>query len=523
MGSCVFRGDMGSLSQRAVGIDLGTTYSVVSVLDEFGRPQTLLNAEGEKLTPSTVLFENEEVVVGREALKAIAMQSDAVAMMAKRDFGERTFHRVIHGRMFPPEAIQAFVLNKLRVDAQRQIGHFSKVVITVPAYFDESRRKATQDAGYMAGFEVLDIINEPTAAALAFGYQQGLLDTNGQATEPKRVLVYDLGGGTFDVTVMELAGNDFRALSTDGDVHLGGHDWDQRIVDQCAEEFRRKFGMDVRRDDAVSGKLWRECEEAKRTLTARKSAVIPVEYRGKSLKLEVTREMFEDWTRDLLDRTAFTTREALRAANLEWKDLDRVLLVGGSTRMPAVVEMLKQLSGREPDRSISPDEAVAHGAALHAEWILRRHQGEPPRFRVRNVNSHSLGVVGTESRSRESRNVTIIPKNTPLPAEAKRSFKTQRPEQQSLVLQVVEGESPVPEECSQVGRCVCRELPPGLPIHTPVDVQFRYEDNGRLSIKVTMSDGKIVLDHEMARDNTLTQDQLDSWRDYISGQPALID
>lgn len=285
---------MGPISQKAIGIDLGTTYSVVSKIDEFGRPQTLLNAEGEKLTPSAVLFENEEVIVGREALKAVSLHSDAVALLAKRDFGERTFHRVIHGRMFPPEAIQAFVLNKLRIDAQQQIGHFSKVVITVPAYFDESRRKATQDSGYMAGFEVLDIINEPTAAALAYGYQQGMLDESGQPGEPKRVLVYDLGGGTFDVTVMELSGNDFRALSTDGDVHLGGRDWDQRLVDQCAEEFRRKYGMDVRRDETVSGKLWRECEEAKRSLTARKTAIVPLEYRGKSLKMEISREQFED-------------------------------------------------------------------------------------------------------------------------------------------------------------------------------------------------------------------------------------
>jgi molecular chaperone DnaK len=199
------------------------------------------------------------------------------------------------------------------------------------------------------------------------------------------------------------------------------------------------------------------------------------------------------------------------------------LLVGGSTRMPAVVEMLKQLSGHEPDRSISPDEAVAHGAALHAEHLLRRFQGEAPRFRVRNVNSHSLGVVGTESKSRADRNVTIIPKNTPLPAEATRVFKTQRPGQQSLVLQVVEGESPAPEECSQVGRCVCRELPVDLPAHSPVDVKFRYEENGRLTINVSLSNGRTVLNHEMARDNTLTQDQLDSWRDYISGQPALVD
>src|SRR5688572_20517363 len=206
----------------AVGIDLGTTFSVVAILDDANRPQTLINAEGDKITPSAVFFEGTDTIVGKEAIKAIATDAAQVAECAKRDLGFRVYHKVLGGRQYPPEAIQAWVLNKLRSDSQRQIGSFEKVVITVPAYFDEVRRKATQDAGYMAGFEVLDIINEPTAAAIAFGFQRGFLKPGHDAGSPKKILVYDLGGGTFDVTVMEIGGRDFVALATDGDVQLGG-------------------------------------------------------------------------------------------------------------------------------------------------------------------------------------------------------------------------------------------------------------------------------------------------------------
>src|SRR5215470_12367064 len=215
-------------NHSAIGIDLGTTFSVICKLDDLGRPQTLNNAEGDKITPSVVFFEGENIVVGKEAVKALATDADQVAECAKRDLGSRFFHRQLTGRRFPPEALQAWVLNKLRVDAERQIGSVKKAVITVPAYFDEVRRKATMDAGYIAGLEVLDIINEPTAAAVAFGFQQGFMKPGEASGERKKILVYDLGGGTFDVTVMEVGGPEFTALATDGDVVLGGKDWDQR-------------------------------------------------------------------------------------------------------------------------------------------------------------------------------------------------------------------------------------------------------------------------------------------------------
>jgi molecular chaperone DnaK len=222
-------------------------------------------------------------------------------------------------------------------------------------------------------------------------------------------------------------------------------------------------------------------------------------------------------TKDLLDRTAFTTRQTLQAAGLEWKDIDRVLLVGGSSRMPAVVEMLRQLSGKEPDCSVSPDEAVAHGAALHAGLILAYHQGKSPSFQIRNVNSHSLGVVALDSKTRRSRNAILIPRNTPLPVVARRVFKTQKLGQKSILVQIVEGESLSPDDCSQLGKCSVRRLPADLPAQTPIEVRFRYEENGCLTVNVQVEGTDKQLQHEITRENSLTQDQLDSWRKYVSG------
>ncbi len=514
---------MDQRSYPAVGIDLGTTYSVAARLDDTGRPQTLINAEGDHLTPSVVLIEDGEVIVGKEAVKAMSSEMERIAECAKRDVGERMFHKALGGRQYPPEAIEAWVLNKLRMDTQQQIGQYRKVVITVPAYFDEVRRKATQDAGYIAGFEVLDIINEPTAAAVAFGYQQGYLSVDGDAGPARKILVYDLGGGTFDVTVMEIGGRDFVALATDGDVHLGGRDWDQRLVDFVAEEFIRKYAADPREDPNVEGRLLLECEDAKRTLSARQRATLSSEYRGHRVRLEVTREQFEEMTLDLFDRTLFTTRQTLQAAGLEWQDIDRILLVGGSTRMPAVPRMLKELSGKDPDRSISPDEAVAHGAALHAGLLLDKHEGRAPQFQIKNVNSHSLGVVATDPATKEARNAILIPRNTTLPVAAKRIFKTQKQGQRSVLVRIVEGENASPEHCSQIGKCSVRDLPAGLPKDTPIEVGFRYLENGRLSVRVTVAGTDKLLRHEIVRDNSLTREQLNGWRKYISGLPPLAE
>jgi molecular chaperone DnaK len=319
---------------------------------------------------------------------------------------------------------------------------------------------------------------------------------------------------------MQIRGNEYIALATDGDVQLGGRDWDQRLVDFVAEEFIRKFGMDPREDPNTFGRLWREAEDAKRTLSARQKASIACDYKAQAIRVEVTRDQFCEFTQDLLDRTAFTTRQTLQAAGLEWTDIDRVLMVGGSTRMPAVFEMLKGLSGKDPDCSVSPDEAVAHGAALHAGILLARQQGKPSRFKIKNVNSHSLGVVATDARTKRPRNAILVPRNTPLPVTAKRVFKTQKANQKSILVAIVEGESASPDDCSQIGKCSVRHLPKNLPAQTPIEVSFRYQENGRLTVVVQVAGTDKQLRHEITRENSMTQDQLDSWRQYISNVPV---
>jgi len=503
----------------AVGIDLGTTYSAVAYVDDMGRPVTLVNAEGDLVTPSVVLFEGDQAVVGKEALKALVTEADFVAQCAKRELGERAFHKEMNGRKYPPEALQAFVLHKLKQDASRHIGDFRKVVITVPAYFDEVRRKATQDAGHMAGFEVLDIINEPTAAAIAHGFLKGFLNRDGESNAPRKLLVYDLGGGTFDVTIMEIRGLEFLALATDGDVQLGGQDWDMRLVDYVAKEFISTYGLDPREDANTAGRLWRECEDAKRTLSARSKVSISCDYKSHAARVEITREKFEEITQDLLQRTQFTTKQTLQAAGLRWTDIDSVLLVGGSTRMPMVRQMLQQVSGKAPDSSVAADEAVAHGAALHAGLMIAQQQGKPATFKIKNVNSHSLGVVGTDPLTRRRRNGILVPRNTPLPVTAKRVFRTQKDNQRSILVQIVEGESPSADDCTPIGKCSVRHLPAALPAKSPVEVLFHYEPNGRLKVRVHVPGTDRQVESEIVRENSLAKEHMDGWRQFICGLP----
>lgn len=516
--------------EPAVGIDLGTTHSVLAYVDELGVPRTVANSEGDRLTASAVLFEGDNVVVGREALNAVATDADQVALRAKREFGSRIFPRPLGGRSYPPEAIQAWVLNKLRVDAARQIGRFHQAVITVPAYFDEARRRATQHAGYIAGLEVLEIINEPVAAALAYAWHVlRIAETGGAPTVPQvavdpddsvRYLVYDLGGGTFDVTILEQSGDRFEVLATDGDARLGGYDWDLRIVDAVATEFATHDGNDPRGEEISRGRLWRACEEAKRTLSLRSKVTIPCEHQGRVRGIELTRERFEQLTADLLDRTRFTLREAVAASGVAMDRIDVLLLVGGATRMPAVAAMLREATGLEPRLVGSPDEIVAHGAALRAEMILRQGRPRGPRFSIQNVNAHSLGVAGTDSLTRLPRNAILIPRNTRLPATARKVFRTQKDGQRSLLIRVVEGESPQPDECAQVGQCVVRNLPPDLPAQSPVDVTFHYGADGILEVQVKLpgreDPAASQLTFTMERPNGMDAQQLAAWRAHVA-------
>ncbi len=512
-------------SGAAVGIDLGTTFSLVAHVDAQGRPACIPNSAGDLLTPSIVLFDEGGAVVGKEAVLASAMEPDKVAECVKRDMGAKAYRKKINGEDLPPEVISSMILRSLKADAERRLGPVKKAVITVPAYFDDTRRRATMDAGRLAGLEVLDIINEPTAAAVAYGYQLGFLDAGGLRDDrPLRVLVYDLGGGTFDVTLLEIRGKLFKALATDGDVGLGGKDWDDRLVELAAGRFREQFHDDPREDPVSLQELRLAAEAAKRTLTERPKAALFINHHGSRLKVEVTRQEFEDASRPLLDRTRMTVEIVLRHAGMTWADVDRVLLVGGSTRMPMVGRMLQELSGKPPDRSINPDEAVAHGAALFAALLAAKvrgpegaHEQAPVNapFEVENVNSHSLGILGKDVKSGRKVNRVLIPRNSPLPRTVSKVFRTFRPNQRSVEVRVLEGESERPEVCTQVGVCAIRDLPPNLPVGWPVRVSYSYEANGRLHVTARVKGHSQGVVTDFLCENRMPDEDLDLWIHYV--------
>ena len=508
--------------QAAVGIDLGTTNSAAARIDDAGRTVMIRNSEGDLLTPSVVLFEDAEVVVGKTAQSATAVHPELVAQWVKRDMGLPAYSHPIRGEYLPPEVIQACILRKLNTDVKETLGCDAGVVITVPAYFDEPRRKATADAGDMAGIDVLDIVNEPTAAALSFGETAGYLSKDGEIRETLTVLVYDLGGGTFDATLLKLSPGDVRTLATDGDVKLGGHDWDSRLVDYVAGSFKEAYGLDPRDDAGALNRLHSLVVEAKHTLSARTHASIRVDHGDRTHDLEVTREKFEDLTADLLERTSHTTRGLLKDAGLAWSDISRILLVGGATRMPMVVRLLHDLSGLTPDRTVNPDEAVARGAAIYANYLLAKQDddGAEADFEVTNVNSHSLGVEGIEPETMRKTNVVLIPRNMPLPAKFTERFTTKRTGQQSIVIQVLEGESSLPEACTAIGRTVVRDLPPDLPQGWPIEITFEYGTNGRLHVTAVVPGKDRQVDLDVERDGGLSGQRAEEWKGAVEASSS---
>jgi molecular chaperone DnaK len=499
----------------SIGIDLGTTNSVIAHRDRTGHPLTLRNADGELTTPSVVYFHPSAVVVGREAAKMALFEPHRVAQFAKRDIGNIRYHRPVCGQHLPPEVIEALVLQKLVSDARLRMGDFRKVVVTVPAYFNEPRRKATQDAGRLAGLDVLDIINEPTAAAIAFGVQQGFLSDKGVARYRERVLVYDLGGGTFDATLMELNGRRFSALGTAGDVHLGGIDWNRRLANYLATAFQETHGVDVCADPIGAQTLLAEAEDAKRALSTRDEVVIHLAFDGHRLGVRVTREMFEHMTEDLVMRTSFTINKLLRDASLDWDDITRVLLVGGSTRMPMIQEMLKRESGQDLDRSLSPDEAVAHGAAIYADLLLHAADTERPQVEVINVNSHNLGVLGVEKETGRPRTKVLIPRNTPLPTKGLGRFVTAKKNQTSVAVRVVEGGDASGKNATAIGKCVVRHLPEGLPEKTTVEVKFRYTSDGRLAVQAWLPSAECEASLVIQRAAGMSDSAIQRWQQRI--------
>jgi molecular chaperone DnaK len=476
-----------------IGIDLGTTFSAVATLDDRGRPTTLPNRDGDMITPSAVyLAADGEAVVGQAALDVGLEQPDRVATLMKRRMGYDDYGRTVAGRSFRPETLSAIVLRKLANDAELHVGPVRQVVVTVPAYFDDTRRKATMDAGKIAGLDVIDILDEPSAAALAYTIQSG---HDIPANAPKTVLVYDLGGGTFDVTLVKLGKKRFQVLAIEGDVRLGGKDWDDRIVQHVAELFRQQHGVDPRTDEQSLAILQASAERAKRTLSKVEQASVTCTHDGKKLTVPLTRETFETITKDLLIRTRLTSQQVVAAAGSSWEQVDKVLLVGGSTHMPMTSRMIRELTGKEPDRSLAVSEVVARGAAVHAGItaaklanIAATAGGMLDIVEV-SVNAHSLGV---EVRKDDDRlNDKLIAKNTQLPAAASRVYFTAKEGQTRVRARILQGEGKQAAACIPVGECWIDGLPENLPKGSPVQVRCGVAANGRIEVlALDMTSGK---------------------------------
>lgn len=482
-----------------VGIDLGTTFSALATLNTIGKPEIIPNADGERLTPSAIFFdeENSDIIrVGIEAINSRRLNAERSVRWIKRHMGDRKYRKRIDKKSWTPEELSSLILKKLKQDCS--VGHdpVNDAVISVPAHFDEVRRKATMDAGTMAGLNVIGIVNEPVAAALYYATTREIAG---------KVLVYDLGGGTFDVTIIDVKGHQIDIICSQGDHALGGIDFDQKILEILERNYRDKFGKELITSEEDRAKYEDEAEDIKRTLSRRPVAKKVLYGSEGTMRVEITRQMFEEAISSLMARTDILVEVALEEAGLKPSDINKVLLVGGSTRIPLVQQRLEQMFGFVPETTANVDECVALGAALHAGLTMLREKSDVvpagvskglEDISLTDVCNHSYGTIcaplDEETGRRVIENRIILKKNTPLPCESTETFYTLEEGQTDLEITVTQGEDTAVEYVNKIATHKFK-LPPNRPADRPIKVTYSYDVNQRMHCRFEdVESGKVL-------------------------------